>query len=108
MFVILWFLPRLGGVTAEYGRLQYEDTAMTEKLWAEIDEDWRRKEERALAQRAANQKAAREGKPLPYPNPFDRLDPTKLPPDASPSQIMERHRKFREICRPFQPKRHTI
>ncbi len=45
--------------------------------WAEIDEDWKRKEERALAQRAANA-AAREDRPLPYPSPFSALGPTKL------------------------------
>jgi len=81
---------------------------MAEKLWAEIDEDWRRKEERAMAQRAANLEAQREGRPLPYPNLWDQLDPTKLPRDATPEQRAQRHREFRKICRPFQPKRHTI
>lgn len=81
---------------------------MVEKLWAEIDDDWRRKEERAMAQRAANLEAWRAGRPLPYPSPFGRLDPTKVPADATPEQIAESHRQFRKICRPFQPKRHTI
>ena len=77
-------------------------------VWAEIDEDWKRKEERAMAQRAANVAASREGRPLPYPNPFDVWDPTKVPRDASPEQIRQSHMEFRKICPPFQPKRHTI
>ena len=40
------------------------------RLWAELDEDWKRKEERALEQRRANAEAVREGRPLPYVNPF--------------------------------------
>lgn len=81
---------------------------MPEKPWAEIDEDWRQKEKRASAQRAANLRAVRDGRPLPYPNPFDRLDPTKLPAGATADQIAQSHREFRKICRPFLPKRHTI
>lgn len=61
-----------------------------------------------MAQRTANVEAQREGRPLPYPNPFDLLDPTKVPADAAPEQVAESHRQFRKICRPFQPKRHTI
>jgi hypothetical protein len=45
------------------------------RLWAEIDEDWKRKEECALAQRATNAVALREGGPVPYPNPFAALNP---------------------------------
>jgi len=81
---------------------------MAEKLWAEIDEDWRHHEERALAQRAANQEALEQGRPFPFPNPFDLLDPTKVPRDATPEQIMESHRQFRKICRPRPPKKYTI
>ncbi len=81
---------------------------MAEKLWAEINEDWKRKEERALAQRAANAAAAREGKPAPYPNPFAALDPTKVSAGASFEEIQESYREFRKICRPTPPKRHTI
>ncbi len=76
--------------------------------WAEIDDDWRRKEERALAQRAANAAAARDGRPLPYPNPFGSAGPAKLPRDASPEEYHRWFLEFRKICRPFQPKRHTI
>ncbi len=78
------------------------------RLWAEIDEDWKRKEDRALAQRAANEAAIREGKPVPYPNPWDTLDPTKLPRDAPQEANQQRHLEFRKLCPPFKPKRHTI
>ncbi len=81
---------------------------MAEKLWAETDVDWKRKEERALAQRAANAAAIREGKPVPYPNPFMAWDPTKVPRDASPEEYRASLLEFRKICRPLQPKRHTI
>lgn len=76
--------------------------------WAEIDEEWKRKEERSSAQRAANAAATREGRPLPYPNPWDTLDPTKLPPDAHREAFRQRYLEFRKLCPPFKPKRHTI
>ncbi len=76
--------------------------------WAEIDDDWKRKEERALTQRAANAAAAREGRPLPYPSPFSALGPAKLSPDASPEERRRWYLEQRRVCRPFQPKRHTI
>ena len=81
---------------------------MAEKLWAEIDEDWKRKEERALAQRAANLAAVRDGKPAPYPNPFMAWDPTKVPRGASPAEYRASLLEFRKICRPREQKRHTI
>lgn len=58
---------------------------------------------RALAQRAANQRAQDEGRPLPYPNIWDALDPTKVPRDATPDQIEASYKAFCEICPP--PKR---
>lgn len=81
---------------------------MTEKRWAEIDEDWRRKEERAMAQREANAAAVGEGRPLPYPNPWDAVDPTKVPRDASFEAQVQSVHEFRKICRPYRPKSHTI
>ncbi len=78
------------------------------RLWAEIDEDWKRKEDRARAQRAANAAAAREGRVLPYPNPWETLDPTKLPRDASREAYRQRHLEFRKLCPPFKPRRHVI
>lgn len=63
----------------------------------------RAQEKRALAQRAENEKAQREGRPLPYPNPWDAVDPTKVPRDATPEQITQSYRDFCKICPP--PKR---
>lgn len=81
---------------------------MIDKPWADIDPYWREKESRALEQRAAHEKALREGHPSPHPNPWDLLDPTKVAPDATQEQILERRRAFRKICRPHTPKRHVI
>jgi len=82
---------------------------MAEKRWAEIDDDWRRKEERAMAQRAANAAADREGNPLPFPNPWDEADPTKLrPEEASEEAALRRYREFCKICPPFKPKPLTV
>ena len=78
------------------------------KFWAEIDEDWKRKEERALAQRAANAAAVREGKAQPYPSPFGALGPEKSSPEASQEEYHEWYLEQRKACRPFLPKRHTI
>ena len=65
-------------------------------------------EARAIAQRTANEEAAKKGLPLPYPNIWDFLDPTKLRPGATEEEIMARHREFKKICRPPPLKRHTI
>ena len=81
---------------------------MAARFWAEIDEDWKRREDRALAQRAANMTATREGKPVPYPNPFMSWDPTKVPRNASPSEYLASVIEFRKLCRPSEPKRHKI
>ena len=59
-------------------------------------------------QRRANAKAKAEGKPLPYPSIWDILDPTKLPEDATPEQVLERYREFtKTICR-RQPRKRII
>ncbi|MBI4617899.1 MAG: hypothetical protein HY720_30085 [Planctomycetes bacterium] len=80
-----------------------------ERPWAEIDEDWARKEARALAQREENEKAAALGLPLPYPNPWDKIDPTKLrPEDATPEAIHQSVVEFNRICRPRPRKRHVL
>lgn len=76
--------------------------------WADIDADWKRKEERALAQRAANAAAVGTGEPLPFPNPWDVLDPTKLPRDAPPEAYRQRYLEFCKLCPPKKPRRHTI
>jgi len=65
-------------------------------------------EQRALDQRHANEVAKREGRPMPFPNPWDIWDPTKLPAGASQEQILQRYREFSKICRKRKPKRYTI
>lgn len=81
---------------------------MAARLWAEIDDDWKRKEERALAQRAANAAAAREGRPLPCRNPLVGFDRDKLSPDASTEEYHQWYLRRRKICRAPKPQRHPI
>lgn len=52
-----------------------------------------------MAQRQANERAAVRGEPLPFPNPWDVLDPTKVGPDAKPEQITASFREFSKRCR---------
>ena len=67
------------------------------------------KEARAMAQRRANQEAAQAGRPLPYPSPWDVLDPTKLDPaEATPEAYRESYRAFTKLCPPKKPKRHIL
>lgn len=70
--------------------------------------EWKEKERVAMAQREANARAAERGEPLPFPNPWDLWDPTKVPPDATPEQITASYRAFRALCRPAPVKRYTI
>lgn len=72
------------------------------------DRDTDRRELRSIAQREANQTASRAGLSLPFPNPWDELDTTKLPRDASAQQIHERVRRLSEICRKPPCQRHTL
>ncbi len=65
-------------------------------------------EARALAERKANADAAAAEEPLPYPNPWDTLDPTKLPRDATPEQMQQRYREFRKLCPPPARKVHML
>jgi hypothetical protein len=64
--------------------------------------------QRAMSERRANADAANRGKPMPYPNIWDALDPTKLPRDATQEQILARIAAFRKICRPPVRKRHPL
>lgn len=77
------------------------------QLWAELDEDWKRKEERAIEQRRANAEAVREGREMPFVNPFLELIP-KLEPDATPEQHAAWLREQQKICRPRPRKRHVL
>ena len=62
----------------------------------------------ALDQRAANERAARAGEPLPFPNPWDRLDPTKVARDASPDEIQASYVAFTKLCRPRPRRKHRL
>ena len=55
---------------------------------------------RAMAERCANQYARDHILPLPFPNPWDVWDPTKVDPDATPEQIAERYLEFSKLCPP--------
>lgn len=68
----------------------------------------RAQERRQMAQRRANERAAKAGKPLPYPNIWDFLDPTKVSPDATPEEIHRSYLEFTEICRPRPKKRYVL
>jgi len=65
-------------------------------------------EQRAVLEREANAQAAAEGRPLPFPNVWDRLDPTKVPSGASPAEIHTSYLRFAELCRPRARKRHRL
>ena len=44
---------------------------------------------------------------MPFPNPWDAWDPTKVPADATPEQITQSYREFAKRCR-VRTKRYTI
>jgi len=63
---------------------------------------------RALAERAANRETAARGLPLPHPNLWDAIDPTKVSRSATPQEILASYREFCRICPPHRPRRHTL
>lgn len=65
-------------------------------------------EARAMAERTANERAAAAGEPLPYPNIFDVLDPTKVRPGATEEEIFRSHLEFRKICHKMIKKEHYL
>ena len=67
-----------------------------------------RQERQAIAQRCANERAKAQGLPLPYPNPWDIWDPTKVRPDATPEEIHWSYLEFRKLCAPPLRKSYTI
>ena len=69
---------------------------------------WKEKEQRAITQREANERAVRAGEPMPFPNPWDRLDPTKVAPEATPEEIHQSYLEFCKLCRPPKIKSYTI
>lgn len=67
-----------------------------------------RQEDRALRERSANDLAAAEGRPLPFPNIWDTLDPSKVAPGATPSEVHASYLRFTALCRPRQRKVHRL
>jgi hypothetical protein len=65
-------------------------------------------EERAIAERGANARAAAEGMPLPFPNIWDTLDPTKVDRTATPAQVHASYLRFAMLCRPRPRIRHRL
>lgn len=63
---------------------------------------------RAMAQRAANAEASRKEEPLPYPNIWDTLDPTKVDRNATIEEIHRRYLEFVKLCRPRPKTRHAL
>ena len=63
---------------------------------------------RQMAERRANARAAKAGKPLPFPNIWDTWDPTKVPADATPEEIHRSYLEFTKICRPRPRKRYIL
>jgi hypothetical protein len=61
-----------------------------------------------MAERAANDAARQRGEPLPFPNPWDVLDPTKVPSDATPEEIARSYEAFALICRAPACIRHVL
>jgi hypothetical protein len=67
-----------------------------------------RQEERALRERQANEVAAAQRRPLPFPNIWDTLDPTKVASDATPSEVHASYLRFATLCRPRPRKVHRL
>ena len=65
-------------------------------------------QERALAERRANEEASQQGIPLPFPNPWDSVDATKVPRDATDAQIQASYEAFCSQCRPRARKQHRL
>lgn len=64
--------------------------------------------EAALAQRTANAEAAASGRALPFPNPWDVWDPTKVPASATAEAITDSYRRFCVLCHKRPRKVHVL
>ena len=65
----------------------------------------------ALRQRLQNEQARNRGGGLPYPNPWDELDATKVHAGldgATREQLLHSTREFLKRCPPRARRRHTI
>lgn len=65
-------------------------------------------EQRAEAERLANHRAALEGLALPYPNLWDRLDPSKVRGPATDEIMQASYAEFRKLSRPRPRKQHRL
>ena len=67
-------------------------------------------EARSLAERHANERARGSDEPLPYPNVWDQLDPTKLPRGKihSDEEVHRRYIEFCQLCPRPQKTKHTL
>lgn len=65
-------------------------------------------EERAIHERKANARAAAEGAPLPFPNIWDALDPSKVPRDATAAEVQASYLRFAQLCQPRPRKLHRL
>lgn len=63
---------------------------------------------RAEAERRANEQAAAEGRALPYPNPWDAIDPTKVPQNASAQELQASYQRWSQLCRKRPRKVHLL
>jgi hypothetical protein len=61
-----------------------------------------------VREREANAQAAAEGRPLPFANVWDHVDPTKVRRDATVAEVHASYLRFAELCRPRPRKRHRL
>ena len=67
-----------------------------------------RQEQRAERERAANACASADGRPLPFPNPWDEVDSTKVTGPATDAEMHASYEEFRKLCRPRARKQHRL
>jgi len=61
---------------------------------------------RAQAERMANEKAVSDGATLPFPNPWDAVDLTKVAAPASAKELKLSYQRWSELCRKRPRKAH--
>jgi len=63
---------------------------------------------RAEAERQANELAADQGQALPFPNPWDAIDPTKVSPNAPAQERQASYQRWSQLCRKRPRKVHIL